>query len=52
MSSSKKIDLVRNFAAGVYQIFWTVMLVFSTQLCELLPPLTFSLVQISLLPPV
>jgi hypothetical protein len=40
MSSSKKGDLQRDFAAGVHQSLQTggaVMLIFSTQLCELLP---------------
>jgi hypothetical protein len=32
MLSSKKLDLLRDLAAGVYQ-----SIIFSTQLCELLP---------------
>ncbi len=41
MLLSKKIDLQRDFAAGVYQSLQTgdtvgiILLVFSTQLCEL-----------------
>ncbi len=38
MSSSKKTDLSRDFVAGVYrQAIQSVKLVFSSQLCELLP---------------
>jgi hypothetical protein len=42
MLSSKKIYLKRDFAVGIYQSLKTVshvfvVMVFSTQLCELLP---------------
>jgi hypothetical protein len=55
MLSSKNIDLLRDFAAVFKRVYRleiqsVIMLVFSTQVCKLLP-LTFSLVQLSTLPP-
>jgi hypothetical protein len=51
MSSSKQFDLERDFAAGVYRLeIKSVMLVFSTQLCQLLPLSPFLWFN-SLLPP-
>ncbi len=51
----KKIDPYRDFSAGVFQSLYTqeiheqsVTLVFSTQLCKLLPSLTFFLVPLPL----
>jgi len=55
MLSSKIIDLLRDFATAVIGIYkleiQLVMLVVSTQLCELFPLPTFSLVQLFALPP-